>query len=90
MTEMTIPCWVYDRTSQTDEVVFLHTPVSPLVALLQPEERPTKDPPFGVLSGGWIAAPVYWFGQFDHTTFNTQEMADSLNTSFKYIDRVNS
>jgi hypothetical protein len=54
------------------------------------EEEFPEDPPLCLhISGGWLAVPIEWFDGYDLTTFNREEMEESINAAWKRFDRDN-
>lgn len=90
MPEPQIPRWLFDNTSALNEVFVVHTQSPRFIARLRYDEDCEEvSPPYIGIDSGWLAVPVEWFDAFDPTTWNSQEMEDSLNAAWKRFDRDN-
>ena len=84
------PRWLFDNTSSPNQVFIVHTHTPRFVARLRYEEEFQEDPSVCMrIDGGWIAEPVEWFDRYDRTTFNVEEMTDSIGQAWKRFDRDN-
>ena len=88
--QTTVPRWLFDSTSVDNQVFAVHTQSPRFVARLRFEEEFQEDPPLCLhIDGGWIAEPVEWFDRYDRTTFNREEMEQSVSAAWKHFDRDN-
>ncbi|OAI52403.1 hypothetical protein AYO47_06200 [Planctomyces sp. SCGC AG-212-M04] len=85
-----VPRWLFDNATVDNQVFAVHTQSPRFVARLRYEEEFQEDPPVCLhIDGGWIADPVEWFDRYDRTTFNRDEMEQSLNVSWRRFERDN-
>jgi hypothetical protein len=84
MQTTTIPRWLFDNTSVDNQVYAVHVHSPRFVARLRFEEEVQADPRVCLhIDGGLIAEPVEWFDRYDRTTFNRDEMEQSINVAWK-------
>ena len=90
MSEPQIPRWLFDNTSSLNEIFVVHTHSPRFIARLRyDEDCDDVLPPFVGTDSGWLAVPAQWIDAYDRTTWNSQEMEDSLNVAWKQFDRDN-
>jgi hypothetical protein len=82
--DVQVPRWLLDGTSVDNEFFVIHAQSPRLIARVQYDEGCEEvSPPFVRIDGGWLAVPVEWIDRYDRTTWNSQEMEDSLNAALK-------
>ena len=86
-----VPRWLIGNTSIANEVFVVHTHSPRFVARMRYEEEFEELPrPVIAVSGGWLAVPVEWTDAFDRTTWNAEEMEESLSIAWRRFERDNS